>query len=192
MERINIIVSSASRYGPHDLALVGLSRTERDDGEMSVDGYGFTSGRWEWGRTIWYAWWHHNHAESWGYVYDFSNGRQGVSRVRDVIPALAAVGARFDPAGPPDPPPPVTSDPSLERLLDEEEEIARGTGFREAALSNIRRPVADSLPTITPYHVRNPGGINYYMVASGNSYTTIRTADGYIRAVRLDEEGAPY
>lgn len=199
MERINIIIDDpAARFGPFEVCLTGLGRVRPEDGEMSVDGYGFNGDDWAWRRTGWYAWYHHNHPASWAYVYDFSDGRQGISRVSEVNAALGAVGARFDPAGPPDPlPPPVTSDPILERLLDEEERIARGaTGFREALIRemerNIRRPVADSLPTITQYHVRNPGGINYYTVASGNSYTTIRTADGHIRAVRLDEEGAPY
>lgn len=156
MERINIIIDDpAARFGPRDVYLTGLSRVQQDDGEIEVNGYGFTSDRWSWTRVPWWAWWNRAHGASWGYIYEFSDSQKGVSRVCDVVPALAAVGARFDPAGPPDPPPPVVSDPILDRLLDEEDSFAR---LLREAYERFQRPVADAYPVIrAPSH----GGITY-------------------------------
>lgn len=66
---------------------------------------------------------------SWGYLYDFSDGTLGVSRVREVNAALAALGCRVDPEV--EAPRPVV-DPILERLLDEEEGIAARVRARPA------------------------------------------------------------
>lgn len=163
MERINIIIDDpAARYGP-GVRLTGLSRVQQADGEMEVEGYGFSRQRWNWASTIWFAWWHVSHDASWGYVFDFDNGLRGVSRVCDVNTALRALGARFDPAGPPDPPPQQESE--FVRLLREAHE-------------HIGRTLADAVPTIQAPRGRITYGMPYVVPP--------------YRVTPLDEEGAPY
>lgn len=148
MQQISIIIDDpAARFGPIGVYLRGLGRVQPGDGEMLVRGYGFNGEDWSWHTADWYAWHHHNHPFSWGYVYDFSNGLRGVSRVNEVIPALAALGARFDPAGPSDPPARPTVSPDFREALIREME------------RNLRRPVADSAPPInwiSPTTIRWP------------------------------------
>jgi hypothetical protein len=49
---------------------------------------------WQGGRSETYAGMYDpsNHGDSWGYAYVFVDGSRGVSRVRDVEPALRALG----------------------------------------------------------------------------------------------------
>lgn len=77
--------------------LVRLQRMERTDDTRACH-HGWSGDRWSWGHNrVWIAEYYSNHALSWGYVYTFHDGTLGVSTVREMNEALAALGHRVDP-----------------------------------------------------------------------------------------------
>lgn len=86
----------------HDgtVAQRGLARLQRiDRGDQPVYCHHGWRGVWSWGTNPigWVSEYDRYHPASWGYVYVFTDGTRGVSTVRDMNQALAALGHRVDP-----------------------------------------------------------------------------------------------
>jgi hypothetical protein len=163
--------------------LVDLWRTERSDNNCSESDcceHGYDGNRWSWmrsgGRPGWAYDWSEHHPSSWGYVFDFDDDTRGICRVREVNPALRALGCRVDLLLEPAAPPPRV-DPHVEwtRLL--EDAIRR---------QQTSRPVADSLPT---YRLDD----NSYTITYDTSHWSNRStaSPGPIRWTGLNDEGYP-
>lgn len=100
MKNIPIITDLAAMR-PGDRYLVRLNRLERNDYHNSVTHIfnPYNEMNWLWGGGYWCA----NGVDqfnevpaTWAYVFDFSDGTNGVCMVRDVNPALAALHARVN------------------------------------------------------------------------------------------------
>jgi hypothetical protein len=87
-----------------------------------------------------------DHSRSWAYVYTFADSTLGVSVVRDVEPALRALGARVDPDW--EPPQPVPSQQVIDQLA---EAIRRDSSHWTAGT------FAYSTPTTVTYNLNDMG-----------------------------------
>jgi hypothetical protein len=161
--------------------LVDLWRTERSDNNCSESDcceHGYDGNRWGWmrsgGRPGWVYDWSEHHPSSWGYVFDFDDDTRGICRVREVNPALRALGCRVDLLSEPAAPPPRV-DPHAEwtRLLE------------DAIRQQASRPVADNFPT---YRLDD---MAYSVTNDDNHWANWTTGSASIRWTNLDEYGNP-
>lgn len=161
--------------------LVDLWRTERSDNNCSESDYcehGYDGNRWGWmrsgGRPGWVYDWSPDHPWSWGYVFDFDDDTRGICRVREVNPALRALGCRVDlllePAAPP-PRPQSTAD-EFSRLL---ADAVRHQARHSTGTITWGTPVEDSIPAYT----------------IDATWPTYRVEQATMRWTTLDEYGNP-
>lgn len=102
MRRIRLILPHEDAYpAPHRLRFLDRVTIEDAGEDMRMNEHAFTNHVWEWGEpgiSRWgMEWYPNDHDDGWSYLFTFTDHTRGVCQVRDVNPALEALGARFDP-----------------------------------------------------------------------------------------------